>query len=450
MQLDDLLRSDEGKQLEFKRDLSSPGPVMKTLVAFANTAGGVLLVGIEDRTRSVLGVDHPLDMEERLMNLVADRVSPRLVPEVEILPWRSTHVVAMKVHLSPNRPHHIVREGAEQGTYVRLGSTNRRADPPLIAEMARSAVHQSFDEMPLVDLGEDALDFDAAVDAFAPARRLRRRDLTSLGCTTGSGGRQVPTVGGVLLFGRNRLESFPDARVQVARFAGTNRTRIIDQIDIDGPLPTWIDEAFRFVDQHLARSIVIGGPRRTVQRPLPPEAVREAVVNAVVHADYSQTGGPIRVALFDDRLEVENPGLLPFGLTIREMREGVSRVRNRMLARVLRELGYVEQWGTGVARMEHACHDAGLAAPQFEEIGGRFRVTITSTTTGDAKIDSVDQKILQGLTDDGLTTSEVAAVIDMSTRTARTRLQRLTKRGLVVEIGSGPTDPQRRYYRTAP
>jgi ATP-dependent DNA helicase RecG len=450
MDLEALLRGHEGKRLEFKRDLSSPGPVMKSLVAFANTAGGVLLIGVEDRTRTVLGVDQPLDVEERLMNLVSDRISPRLVPEVEVVPWRSTHVVAVEVHLSPNRPHHVNADGPEQGTYVRLGSTNRRADAPLIAEMARSARYQSFDETPMVDLDEQGLDFDAATSAFAPVRRLRRRDLESLGCLTEAQGRLVPTIGGMLLFGKDRPRWFPDAWMQVARFDGTDRARIVDQIEVNGPLPGWIDDAFDFVDRHLARGVDIAGPRRSERRALPMEAVREAIVNSVIHADYSQPGGPIRVALYDDRIEVENPGLLPFGLTVEEMRTGVSRVRNRMMARVLRELGYVEQWGSGVGRMDRACLEAGLEPPIFEELGGRFRVTLASRPRGEIAIDETDQAILAAITTRGATTSDVATEIAKSTRTARARLQKLVDRGIIVEIGSGPNDPRRRYYRSTP
>jgi predicted HTH transcriptional regulator len=98
MDLLDLLKRPEGKMLEFKRDLSSPDGALKTIVAFANTAGGTLLIGVEDRSRHVRGVTDP-------------RISPRLVPELEILPWRQTQVLALQVYPSPSRPHHLISEG---------------------------------------------------------------------------------------------------------------------------------------------------------------------------------------------------------------------------------------------------------------------------------------------------------------------------------------------------
>src|SRR5947208_1710040 len=111
MNLLDLLKRPEGKTLEFKRDLSSPDGAVKTVVAFANTAGGTLLVGVEDRSGHVRGVPNPLDLEERVASLISDSIAPRIVPDIEILPWRRTQVLAVNVHPSPTRPHHVNREG---------------------------------------------------------------------------------------------------------------------------------------------------------------------------------------------------------------------------------------------------------------------------------------------------------------------------------------------------
>jgi len=107
MDLMEILKRPEGKTLEFKRELGSPDGILRTLVAFANTAGGVLLIGVEDASRHVRGVPEPLDLEERLASIVSDSVLPRLAPDIEILPWRRTHVLAVQVHPSPSRPHYL-------------------------------------------------------------------------------------------------------------------------------------------------------------------------------------------------------------------------------------------------------------------------------------------------------------------------------------------------------
>ena len=244
--------------------------------------------------------------------------------------------------------------------------------------------------------------------------------------------------------------TFPDARIQAGRFAGNDKATILDHTRLDMHPVQAIEEAVAFVEKHSMRGAVIGRVRRRDRWSLPPEAVREAIINAVVHADYSQRGAPIRVAIFDDRLEVENPGLLPFGLTLEDLPLGVSKVRNRVLGRVFQELGLVEQWGSGVQRMIAACRDDGLPAPVWEEIGFRVRVTLRTEVIRQPSVDPKDRTIL-GLLEgsEGRATREIAEAIGLSTRSTRTRLARLVKRGLVREVGTGPNDPRRVYLKAA-
>ena len=326
------LKRSEGKTLEFKRDLSSPRGIVRTVVAFANTAGGVLLVGVEDKTGFVRGVADVLTAEERLANILADTVTPQVMPDIEVLPWRDVYVIAAEIFPSSRRPHRVRAEGAN-GIYVRVGSTNRRADPPLVDEMRRFANRQAYDEEPLPQLRSEAVDFRAASEWFAPKRKLRRSDLDTLRLVARDQARKVPTVGGILLFGSEKERHFPDAWIQAGRFRGENRVHIADQRDIRGHAPALVERATAFVVEHLSCGAHIEGTRRQDRWNVPPVAVREAVVNAVAHADYAQRGGPIRVAVFSDRVEVENPGLLPFGLTIEDLPRGVSKLRNRVIAR---------------------------------------------------------------------------------------------------------------------
>jgi len=353
MDLIDLLKRSEGKTLEFKRDLSSPDGVLRTIIAFSNTAGGTLLIGVEDKTRHVRGVQKPLAMEERLANLISDSVIPHLLPDLETLR--------------------------------------------------------------LVD-------------------KYQRR--------------KVLTIGGMLLFGKERECCFPDAWIQAGRFRGTDKTHIADSVEIRSYPVQAVEEAIAFVQKHALHGVEIGAVRRKERWNLPPAAVREAIINAVVHADYGRHGAPIRISIFDDRLEVENPGLLPFGLTVEDLRHGISKLRNRVIGRVFHELGLIEQWGSGIQRMTAACCEAGLAAPELEESSTRFRVTIFTARTGAPSIDKTDQAILDALAGDkGLSTREIAAIIKLSARATRTRLSKLVERGLVSEVRTSPQDPKRRYFR---
>lgn len=234
---------------------------------------------------------------------------------------------------------------------------------------------------------------------------------------------------------------------KVGRFQGSDKSKIVDRAEIHSYPIRAIEETITFVEKHSLRGAEIGAVRRRERWNLPPIAVREAVINAVTHADYSQCGAPIRVSIFDDRLEVENPGLLPFGLTVEDLHRGISKLRNRVIGRVFHELGLIEQWGSGVQRMAAVCREAGLPRPVFEEIAVRFRVTISTEGVSRSVIDVVDQSIMDVLArGEGRLTSEIAKAIKMTPRATRTRLARLVGRGLVREVGTGPQDQKRRYY----
>ena len=448
MNLVEILKRPEGKTLEFKRDLSSPDGVLRTVLAFANTAGGTLLIGVEDTTRHVRGVKSPLDLEERLASIISDSIAPRLAPELEILPWRSTYVLAVQVYPSPGRPHCLRREGPLEGVYVRVGSTNRHADREMIEELRRFARGEAFDEQAIPDLDSEAIDFRAASESFAPLRKLKRSDLETLRLLTVHQGKKVPTMGGMLLFGRDRARHFPDAWIQAGRFDGKDKARIADQTELRSYPGLAIEAAVAFVQKHSLHGAKIGAVRRKDRWSLPPVAVREAIINAVVHADYAQHGAPVRISIFDDRLEVENPGLLPFGLTVEDLRQGISKLRNRVIGRVFHELGLIEQWGSGIQRMTAACREAGMAPPALLEIGNRFRVTLFIARADKPASDPLDQIVLDVLTGpNGKSTQEVAAAIARTPRATRTRLMKLVGHGLVLEIGSSPQDPKRRYVR---
>nr|QNO49713.1 hypothetical protein BFOKDAJI_00014 [Methanosarcinales archaeon ANME-2c ERB4]QNO49741.1 hypothetical protein BFOKDAJI_00043 [Methanosarcinales archaeon ANME-2c ERB4] len=371
-----LVTMPEGKTLEFKRDISAPKNILKTLVAFANAAGGRLLIGIEDDSREVLGVEDPLDEEERVCNLIADSIEPRLVPNVELISLEDKTLLRVEVYPSGSRPHWLRKEGPEEGVYVRLGSTNRKADRELIAELKRGAEGKSFDEQALPDRTVADLDFDAATACFERHRKLVKNGLESLRLVARHQGHLVPSVGGMLLFGKDREMVFPGAWIQCGRFIGKDNADIFDHIGINEHLPVAVERVMEFLKKHAMRGADFSELRRKDVWSIPLTILREALVNAIVHADYSQRGAPIRIAFFDDRIEIENPGILLPGLTVEDMLQGVSRIRNHVIARVFKELDLIEQWGSGVPRMFKEAEALGLPQPEIIEIGMRVRFIV--------------------------------------------------------------------------
>lgn len=421
---------DECKTLEFKRDASSPRPILKSLIAFANSAGGRLIIGVDNEKRPV-GVANPLDEEERLCSLIADSISPRLVPNIEMVTIDGKTLLIIEVFLSGSRPHWLNAEGSESGVYVRLGSTNRQADRELIAELRRSVEGVAFDEMPMPELSLDDLDMDAAQQMFGEARKLDEQTLLTLKLLTRDQGRLVPSKGAVLLFGKQRVFHFSDAWIQCGRFFGTKKIDIFDHIEIDELLPGAVDEVMLFLKKHAYRGADLSEVRRKDVWSIPLGILREVIINAMVHADYSQRGAPIRVVFLDDRIEVENPGILLSGLTIEDMKQGTSRIRNYVIARVFRELHLIEQWGTGVRRIFEEAKELGLPEPKIEEIGMHLRFTvylaephviapkspIRSGAQSRAQSRAQSETILEALSDGALSASELMAVLGLESKT---------------------------------
>ena len=374
LSIDQLLSEPESKTLEFKRDLSSPKPLLKTLVAFANTAGGKLIVGVEDN-KTIFGFEQPLDEEERLANMIADSIAPRLVPNIEMVTVDGKTLLVVEVFLSGSRPHWLKAEGAENGVYVRLGSSNRQADFQLIAELQRGVAGVSFDTLSMVDLDVEALDL-GAIESDFHSRNVDGSMLQSLKILVKDQGRLVPSQGGILLYGKERRFYFDDAWIQCGRFIGSDKGDIFDHIDIHDPLPKAVDSIMLFLKKHAMRGADFSEIRRKDLWSIPLNILREVVINALVHADYSHRGTPIRVAFFDNRIEVESPGLLLPGLTVADMKLGISQIRNPIIARVFRELDLIEQWGSGVPGIFREAETLGLPEPFIEEIGMRVRFTV--------------------------------------------------------------------------
>ncbi len=437
----------ESKILEFKRDLSSPRPIMKTLVAFANTAGGRLVMGVSDE-RKIIGIENPLDEEERLTNLIADSISPRLVPNIELITVENKTLLVVEVFLSNSRPHWLNAEGVEHGVYVRLGSSNRQADVALIGELRRSVEGTSFDEIPMPELSIDDLDMKAAQDVFEGIRPLNEQNLITLKLLTRHQNRLVPTQGAILLFGKQRTLHISDAWIQCGRFFGTEKLDIFDHMDIDSPLPQAVDDIMLFLKKHAFRGADLSEVRRKDVWSIPLGILREVVINAIVHSDYSQRGAPIRITFLDNRIEVESMGILLPGLTIEEMKQGTSRIRNHVIARVFREIKLIEQWGTGVRRIFEEAKELGLPEPKIEEVGMRVRFTVflaepvkilPSDSSGlESRLESgleseSARKILKVLFVQSLNRSEIAQALGHKTISGAINraIKELLKKGLI-------------------
>src|SRR3989344_4925815 len=352
MEIETLLAQAESKTLEFKRDLSSLEPILKTIIAFANTAGGTLLIGRSEQG-ALFGIQDVFRAEEALVNSISDNIRPPILPEIEIATVSGKDFLVVKVSHWKG-PFYLKKEGIPKGVYIRLGSTSRPAGPEILAELQRSILTISFDQQALPDLVSQDLDLDQARRVFQSiGKEINEEKLRSLGVFVSSARRWVPSIGGFILFGakEKRRQFIPDARVSCARFHGPDKTHILDRTEIEGTILDAVNEVPVFIRRNTRLAAEIKEIQRRDIPEYPPLAVREALINALAHADYSLVGSHIQIAIYSNRLEIQNPGMFPFGFTIEDLKAGVSRVRNRVITRGFHELQWMEEWGSGYKRI---------------------------------------------------------------------------------------------------
>jgi len=443
----ELLLQDEGKTLEFKENTRSLAGIVKTVVAFANTAGGTIIFGIEDSTKKVVGLKDVLAEEMKLANAVFDSIAPLIIPDIEIQTYQDCEIIIMRVHHAVG-PYYVKSLGLEAGTYIRLGSTNRCADEEMLYSLKLLAKNSSFDEKPNIKEDKDSLDWDLIKKTFDRVpKKIDEQKAESMGLLVLHRGQLCPTNGGIILFGKNRATLFPSAMIRCALFGSMKREHIIDSLDIQESLIDSIDIALQFIARNSRTAIVIEYLHHKKVPQYPPVALREALINAVVHADYANEGSSITVALFANRIEITNPGGLPCGLTLERALSGSSKLRNRVLGRVFRELELIEQWGSGLQRIVSSCEEHGLPEPLFEEIGNQFRVTIYSETLEKAVSQEWKKEVVGHLKKHKkISTKEAAELWDVTTRTAQNRLKTLMMHGTVIRNGTSPQDPYAHYY----
>ena len=444
--LEALLAEKESKTLEFKESANALHRLLQTIVAFANTAGGTLVIGVRDGSKEVVGVEGVLKQEERISSAIADSISPLLTVNFQFHTWRGRDVLIISVSYQPT-PYFIKSLGLLKGTYVRLGSTNRVADKTMIEEIRRLAHHQSFDELPNLKATKEDLNLKLAKELFSDknkqftAHKTQAFDLVAKHQT-----KQYPTNGGLLLFCREPSRFFPNVVVRCGRFLGSTKTKILDQIEFDSPLTLVIEKIIAFIEMHTLQRSEIGRIERVDVPQYPPQVVREAVINAVVHADYSVKGSNIHIAIFDNRIEITNPGALPFGLSLEKALTGISQLRNRVIGQIFRELGLIERWGSGLTRMIEVCNDRGISPPKFEEQDNFFRVTLYHDTNHKMDFNNWQQLLVDYLRkEESINVQQSAELWSVTRRTASTRLSKLRQQGVVVEVSTGAHDPKKQY-----
>jgi len=449
-ELRQLVSQGESDRLEFKRSTGDLKGGMETLCGFVNGNGGCVLFGVTEK-----GKINGQDVTDSTLQEIAEqikRLDPPVHPSLDRIGLESGKtVLAVEIGAGPLAPY--VYQGRP---YRRITSTTTSM-PQADYErrlLERGHARQRWENQPAVGFRQDDLDEaeiqQTVTEAMAagrligpwsgPADTLRKFHLLVDG---------VPTQAAVVAFAKEPLPNYPQCALRMARFRGLTKSEFLDQQQLTGHAFLLLREAALFLRRHLP---VAGrfepGVLERIDEPLfPPAALREALVNALVHRDYSIYGGAVSVAVYDDRVEIGSAGTLPFGLTPQDLtRDHDSRPRNPLLADVFFRRGLIERWGRGTQKIIDLCVAAGHPPPQFEEQAGS--VVVRFIPSGYVPPHRVEhdlterqRRLLHALRDGGpKRLRELLSVFipPLPEQTVRDDLILLRTLGLVVSSGRGP------------
>ncbi|MEA1968667.1 MAG: ATP-binding protein [Thermodesulfobacteriota bacterium] len=335
---------------------------------------------------------------------------------------------------------------------INIGATNKPADIEMLMELERQRLNISIDEESVHGKNESDINYKRLKTDFLnyTGRELDREGLFTLKLLSMEHDQILPTMGGLLLAGTD-ADLFEFAKIKCARFKGNDMVEFIDQKEFTGPLYSQIENVINFAKIYIPKAGKIVGIQRVDRFAIPLEAVREAIVNAVVHRDYSISGSDIKFAVFDNRIEITSPGTLPRSLEIDDIIAGRSEIRNRVIARFFREINFIEQWGTGIQKILSLCRENGQKKPEFKESGLFFKVVLfmakkrdkltetsqkTSQKTSQETSQKTSQKIFSLLHQNNrLTIKELADSLSISDRAVKNNLKILKESEKLIRVG---------------
>ena len=370
----------ESKNVEFKESLpAKSSKYMKTIIAFANGQGGKLVIGVEDETRRIVGVDKndAFNIMDSVANAISDSCKPAIIPDIYMQTIDGATIIIVDIEPGRQRPYYLAAEGLPYGVYVRVAGTTRAADEYMVKELLFEGNNRFFDKTICLGLQVSEADIEnlcrrmkevalcncSSKEEQALVKDVSAKQLLSWGVLVEQEGKMLPTNAYAILTGSAILH----CTFQCAVFKDNERVIFVDRREFTGPVQDIIENAYHFVLRNIHLGAVIEGLYRQDVYEIPPAAIRELIINAAVHRSYLDNGN-IQVAIFDNRLEITSPGKLPIGQTIQKMREGYSKVRNEALAMAFSYMHLIERWGTGMLRVAKMIKDAGLE--KLEILGG--------------------------------------------------------------------------------
>lgn len=448
------LLKDESKIVEYKEKLPiDNNKWLKTVVSFSNTSGGNIIVGVQDETLDIVGIDESRSkLESKIIDTIFNNIFPN--PNINIVFQNigDKDILVLSVARGSETPYYIKNLGRELGTYVRFGSTDRKATSSQIFELTMSSERRSFvselfkPNNIAKELHEkEILEFIDEMNKYTTGRGININKLLEWNLLESSFGKYYATKGFMLLTNNPLNYSY----IQIGVFDGINKSNLIHDERIGGSIIDQFNKTIDSLLDILSKGYLFKKVRKKEYQ-IPKEVIREIVANAIVHRSYIDEH-PIRIEVYENRLQIYSPGTLYDGIQLKDILVGMSKLRNKNIAEMFYHLGYIEKWGSGIQRSNQILHDNGYNQLQIdtENIHG---VTVTiefgysvksnvekSDQLNKGKIPSLDDVLDHYRIKSGeFTRSQIKEDFNLSDHYARIISEELLEKKLVIRTGKGP------------
>jgi ATP-dependent DNA helicase RecG len=445
-----LARIVEDQWLERKSARIAPRDLANTLIGFANSDGGIVVVGLSEG--EVEGTNGNLERRNAQFQANVDFCSPPVRAKPQLVRCVDRDGDPNELLVFEVEPGDTVHANQRDEVFLRVGDENRRLNftqrHELLYDKGQSSYETGPSGMSLNSVEEGLLEnYAIAVAAPDPRRLLRSRGLAADG---------ELTIAGCLLFAEEPQAFLPEAMIRVLRYRGQERgsgarQQLVDDVRLGGPIPKQLAEARAEVKRLQPTRRALGSEGAFEDVPLVPEdAWLEGIVNAAVHRSYSMAGDHIRVEIFDDRIEISSPGRFPGLVDLSNPLQATRFARNPRIARVCADLSLGQELGEGIRRMFEEMRHAGLTDPVYRQTSGSVELRLLAEPVDrelEERLPWQARAISRTLRLEGrMSTGDLTNVLGISRPVVQRELGMLRDAGIVEWVGKSQKDP-RAYWR---
>lgn len=428
----------ESSFLEFKREVPKNDQIIKTIIGFCNQKGGRIIIGVAD-DRTIIGlpqseIEHLL---ESLDHVIYEACHPTIIPLISQQRFGNKSILIISVSSGMSKPYYRKSEGMQRGTFVRVGRSTIRATPEMIEELKWQSHNIDFEKLPVYRAKMDSIDEDL-FQKFIHSRKNHAKAesskemMRSYSLIFEEHNNWYPTYAGILLFGKNPQIYLSEAMIICCHIKGSEGREAIASIDCTGTLLNQYHQAHNFILSRLSHSFKIEGMIREEKLEIPEVAIREALLNLIIHRNY-HLPSPSKILIYDDRIEFFSPGNFWGPIKPDQLLNGMTYLRNPALCKVFREIGLVEKMGTGFIQIFQSYEKWGLEPPKIIE-GDNFIKCVLPRHYQD-KTPKESDILSLFYTKNEITLTDVMNKYSISRATAQRWLQILLQENKIVREG---------------